>query len=141
MLPPGRDLRPDSPRPFGPWPGSKGPAWRPGVCANFIVMRSDFAEPFTARSDPADRRRPTAAVPAADWRALASASRACCCPARPVMVAIMPPAPGRDHPTDLLLCGHHYRVSRQALAAAGAVVYDATGRTVLPPARALVGAC
>ena len=51
----------------------------------------------------------------------------------------MPPAPGRDYPTDLLLCGHHYGASRLALAAAGAAVYDATGRTVIPPARALVG--
>src|SRR6516164_10857185 len=105
-----------------------------------LAMRSDFAEPFTARSDPADCQRRTTAVPAADWRALAKASSACCCPAKPVVVAVMPPAPGRDHPTDLLLCGHHYRASRQALATAGAVVYDATGRAVIPPARALVGA-
>jgi hypothetical protein len=33
---------------------------------------------------------------------------------------VMPPAPGRPHPVDLWLCGHHYRESRQALAAAGA---------------------
>jgi hypothetical protein len=29
---------------------------------------------------------------------------------------------------DLLLCGHHYRVSRQALAAAGARVENLPGR-------------
>ena len=55
------------------------------------------------------------------------ADRACCCPARPVVTVIMPPAPGRPHPVDLLLCGHHFRVSRAALKAAGAAVYDDTG--------------
>jgi len=58
------------------------------------------------------------------------ADRACCCPARPVVTVIMPPAPGRPHPVDLLLCGHHFRVSRAALAAAGAAVYDDTGALV-----------
>ena len=54
----------------------------------------------------------------------APASRACCCPARPVVRVIMPPAAGRRRSVDLLLCGHHYRVSRQALAAAGAAVSE-----------------
>lgn len=55
--------------------------------------------------------------------------RACCCPAYPVVRVIMPPTPERRHPVDLLLCGHHYRVSRQALAAAGARIEDLPGRT------------
>jgi len=42
----------------------------------------------------------------------------------------MPAAPGRPHPVDLLLCGHHFRVSQAALAAAGAAVYDDTGALV-----------
>ncbi len=42
----------------------------------------------------------------------------------------MPPVPGRPHPVDLLLCGHHYRVSRAALRAAGATVYDEAGLLV-----------
>jgi len=46
--------------------------------------------------------------------------RACCCPAQPVVRVIMPPTSGQRRPVDLLLCGHHYRVSRQALAATGA---------------------
>ena len=50
--------------------------------------------------------------------------RACCCPARPVVQAIMPP---ERHSVDLLLCGHHYRVSRQALAAAGARIFNLSG--------------
>ena len=55
------------------------------------------------------------------------ADRSCCCPARPVMAVIMPPAPGRLDGTDLLLCGHHYRASRRALAAASAIVYELPG--------------
>ena len=55
---------------------------------------------------------------------LCAEDRACCCPARPVVRVIMPPTPGRPHAVDLLLCGHHYRISRQVLAAAGATVYD-----------------
>jgi len=39
----------------------------------------------------------------------------------------MPPTPGREHPTELLFCGHHYRESRSGLAAAGAAVFDAQG--------------
>lgn len=60
-------------------------------------------------------------------RPLSFADRACCCPARPVVTVIMPPAPGRPRPVDILLCGHHYRASRAALRAAGAIVYDENG--------------
>jgi hypothetical protein len=45
---------------------------------------------------------------------------ACCCPARAMVQAVMPPTAARPHETDLLLCGHHYRASRTALAGAGA---------------------
>ena len=54
-------------------------------------------------------------------------SRACCCPARPVVRAIMPPAAGKADAVDLWLCGHHYRASLGALCAAGAIVEDLTG--------------
>ena len=40
----------------------------------------------------------------------------------------MPPTRERPHSVDLLLCGHHYRVSRQALAVAGAYIHDLPGR-------------
>jgi hypothetical protein len=53
--------------------------------------------------------------------------RACCCPAFPVVRVIMPAAE-RRHSVDLLLCGHHYRVSRQALAAAGARIENLPGK-------------
>jgi len=51
-------------------------------------------------------------------------SRACCCPARPVVKVMMPPAPGRPRPVDLWLCGHHYHASFLALQMAGAVVEE-----------------
>ena len=58
-----------------------------------------------------------------------SLDQACCCVARAVVRVVMPPAPGRPHETELLLCGHHYRVSRDALAAAHAVVEELPGTT------------
>ena len=61
------------------------------------------------------------------------ADRSCCCPARPVVKVLIPPSSARPHPVDLLLCGHHYLVSRAALAAANAVAIDETG-SVLEPA-------
>ena len=33
----------------------------------------------------------------------------CCCPARPVVRVLIPPASARPHSVDLLLCGHHHR--------------------------------
>jgi hypothetical protein len=81
-----------------------------------------------SQSEPREYRLPGAAAPAIDWRALSTAERACCCLAKPVVVVVMPPAAGRDHPTDLLLCGHHYRAARAALATAGASAYDRSGR-------------
>ena len=74
-------------------------------------------------------RRP-ADGPADRAELLAGAGRACCCPARPVVTVVMPSAPGRPHPVDLLLCGHHYRVCRAAVAAAGVTVYDELGAPV-----------
>ena len=54
--------------------------------------------------------------------------RACCCPGQPVVRVIMPPTPERRNSVDLLLCGHHYRVSRQALAAARARIENMPGK-------------
>ncbi len=53
--------------------------------------------------------------------ALAAVGRACC-PARPLVVAVILPAAGRPHPTDLPLRGHHYRACRDVPQAAGAAV-------------------
>lgn len=60
------------------------------------------------------------------------AERGCCCPARPVVRVLIPPASARRHPVDLLLCGHHYVSSRAALALVGAVTIDETGEIVDP---------
>jgi hypothetical protein len=61
---------------------------------------------------------------------LETAGRACCCPAIPAAVVVMPPADGRPYPMDLLLCAHHYRSSFAALLAAGAAVYDTAGPVI-----------
>ncbi len=45
-------------------------------------------------------------------------------------MVVMPPSPSRPHPVDLLLCGHHYRISQAALRAAGAAAYDDTGAVI-----------
>jgi hypothetical protein len=55
---------------------------------------------------------------------LAIPDRACCCTARPVVKVIMPATSRRPFPVDLWLCGHHWRVSREALSAAGASVHQ-----------------
>ena len=60
------------------------------------------------------------------------AGRSCCCPARPAVQVLIPPAGTRRHTVDLLLCRHHYLASRAALAAANAVAIDEAG-SVLPP--------
>lgn len=64
----------------------------------------------------------TPAAPPADFP-----GRACCCLAKAAVRVIMPPAQGRPGETDLLLCGHHYLVSRRALAAVGAIVRELPG--------------
>jgi hypothetical protein len=55
-----------------------------------------------------------------------------------VVRALLPATSARPRTVDLLLCGHHYLTSREALAAAGAVVIDETG-TVMDPAPAGIG--
>lgn len=61
---------------------------------------------------------------------LALSDRACCCPGRPLVVAVLPPAPGRPYPEELLLCGHHYRISVGSLIAARAAVFDESGAVI-----------
>ncbi len=60
-------------------------------------------------------------------RQAAPVGSACCCPAKPVVQVVMAPTASRPEPTELLLCGHHYRVSREALAAANATVTELPG--------------
>ena len=47
--------------------------------------------------------------------------------AQAVVRVLMPPAKHRPNETELLLCGHHYRVSRPVLAAARAAVHELAG--------------
>ena len=54
--------------------------------------------------------------------------RACCCPAQPLVRVIMRPTSRRRRSVDVLLCGHHYRISRQALAAAHARIEYLPGK-------------
>jgi hypothetical protein len=94
------------------------------------VMRDTAAVP---RSGHEGAQPPSAYV--IDWRGLRRADRACCCPARPVVIAIMPPGADRPHQTELLLCGHHYRVSRKALSAAGATIRGIKGAAITESSR------
>jgi hypothetical protein len=55
---------------------------------------------------------------------------ACCCPSRPVVRVIVPAAADRPHPAELLLCGHHYRASQDALVRVRAAVYDRAGALI-----------
>ena len=106
-----------------PVPGTRSLSARLAA-SDAINMRMRFphrhaAPSWLAENDLAGRGEPPAL-----------AERACCCPARPVVRVLMPPAAARPHPVDLLLCGHHYRVSRNALAAAGAIAFDKSGAIV-----------
>jgi len=77
------------------------------------------------------------------------ADPACCCPSRPFFRVLMP-APrstaNRFDATmdgaaaaDLLLCAHHFRISRLRLAELGAVVYDHCDEPLSPMAWRLGG--
>jgi hypothetical protein len=83
---------------------------RPDRAANAVDVRPATPEP--------------AAVPQPSLR---YSRRACCCPAPPSVIAVIP-ANARHAPVELLLCGHHYRQSRQALAAIGATLMDLKGQ-------------
>jgi hypothetical protein len=68
-----------------------------------------------------------------DFEPLPTLCPACCCCAKPVVKVIMPVTDEEREPTELLLCGHHFRSSLAALAAAGAVAFDANGTLICLP--------
>jgi len=103
-------------------------------------MSANYALQGTTCSGLPHRQRSEPGIRTAYQDELRQAERACCCSGRPVVVAVMPPSAGRDHPTGILLCAHHYRASREALAAAGAGVFDRDGMPVVPDTEALLGA-
>ena len=117
-------------RTAGPRPLLASPA---ALCSGF--MNRWFAH--RDRDGPARPGDP----PPGPARPISYADRACCCRARPVVTVVIPAAHGRPRPADLLLCGHHYRVSHTALHAVGASAYDRTGVLIMtrgneqPPAR------
>ncbi len=114
-----------APRPFVPRDtGARTlPRMRPD--SESLSMTTYTVAEATKNIQPRDPGQRT--VPAFSWRAFRTADRACCCSAGPTVLAVMPPTPDREHPTELLFCGHHNRASRSALAAAGAAVFDAQG--------------
>ncbi len=90
------------------------------------VMDARFTHKSPVGNAPAAERVSDGDVSlSADSAALAG--RACCCTAGAAVRVTMSPGPSRPHSTELLLCGHHYRVSMQALAVAGAVVRELPG--------------
>jgi hypothetical protein len=88
-------------------------------------MNARYLHPSARKNRSAARPGSGAAVPAAP--PAVAASRACCCPAKAVVRVTMPPASGRPGEIDLLLCAHHYRASRRALASARASVRELPG--------------
>jgi hypothetical protein len=88
-------------------------------------MNAKHLNPLARKNTAAADRDPGACTLAASPAGLPG--RACCCPAKAAVRVIMPSAPGRPGETDLLLCGHHYLASRQALSAAGADVRELPG--------------
>lgn len=91
-----------------------------------MAMDAKFMRKAPVRNAPAAERIGDGDVNSAAESA-ALAGHACCCAAKAAVRVTMPPSPSRRHSTELLLCGHHYRVSRQALAAAKAVVRELPG--------------
>lgn len=115
-------------------PGRAGAGARRSTAAS--RDHADAGQPTGTSSSAAVRYPPERL---AAWRTSArQAERADCCPARPTLVAVIPPALGRSDPVDLLLCRHHHRAHARALATAGATVISADGQP--PAARATGGA-
>jgi hypothetical protein len=81
-------------------------------------------QPSSVRNDAHPACRPLDdAIPARE----ASSGPADCCLAKATVRVTMPPTQARPHKTDLALCGHHFRASRTALAAAHAEVQALPG--------------
>jgi len=80
------------------------------------------------RASTAAAERPVTKEPAAVYTTTRRyCDRSCCCAAQSAVIAVMPPGASRQHATDILLCGHHYRASKAGLAAAGATILDIRG--------------
>jgi hypothetical protein len=62
-----------------------------------------------------------------DWPAVRQANRSCCCIAQPSVVIVLQPTHDRPHPTEVLLCGHHFEHSRSTLQASRALAFSLDG--------------
>ena len=60
-----------------------------------------------------------------DARLPVNAQQADCCVARAAYRIVLPAGQSRPRPTELLLCGHHFRASQDSLCRAGATAFDA----------------
>jgi hypothetical protein len=89
-------------------------------------MKPPFRRPSEALATAPDA---TAAAEAERSAPSAAEFRACCCPGRPLVRVIMPASSAGTRPTDLLLCGHHYRVNQAAITAAHATAELLPGRS------------
>lgn len=85
-------------------------------------------------TDPSDRRTGRNPVSSAqratgviDWPAVGQANRSCCCIARPSAVVVLQPTHDRPHPTEVLLCGHHFERSRSTLLVSRALAFSLDG--------------
>jgi hypothetical protein len=90
-------------------------------------MRDDGAiEPTKTSIDPS---APRSLIEFSDdlHAPVAAGEHAGCCPSRPAVRVVLLATEQRDHPVDLLLCAHHYRLSGVQLARDGAHVFDASG--------------
>jgi hypothetical protein len=85
--------------------------------ARFRPSSAGRAEGATGLFDAAAQRGPATSL----------SGQACCCVAQAVVRVVMPSTADRPHEMELLLCGHHYRISRAALTAAHATVSELPG--------------
>jgi len=78
----------------------------------------------------ADQVLRNGAAAVATGPSLVRANRSCCCSAPPAFTVIVACKLPEPHSVDLLMCGHHYRQSRHALADLGALVFADDGHLV-----------
>jgi hypothetical protein len=91
----------------------------PGGPGETSVMNAKFSPSPATENDLAVPLGPDDAIVPGSSRV---PDRACCCASKAAVQVIMLPSAARPHTTDLLLCGHHYLVSRRALAATDATI-------------------
>ena len=99
--------------------------------ARFVAMM--WAVPPAGVPEP--RPKAPAVVPRAEpptqpRTAIRAQERSCCCSAPPRFRVVVPAGADRARPTDLLLCGHHYRASKDALERLHVAVFDQDGALI-----------